>query len=107
MLVAQQMKLRDFSEVCVMIDKMVADIKAQKADESTKRDTCNSELTATKKSIKQNKREQDLTENAIAETEETIEEKKQEKSDLQAKIAETKETIEEKKQEKSDLQAKI
>jgi len=93
MLVAQQMKLRDFSEVCVMIDKMVADIKAQKADESTKRDTCNSELTATKKSIKQNKREQDLTENAIAETEETIEEKKQEKSDLQAKIAETKESI--------------
>jgi len=93
MLVAQQMKLRDFTEVCGMIDKMVEDIKKQKADESAKRDSCNGELTATKKSIKQNKRDQDLTENAIAETEETIEEKKQEKADLEAKIAESKKSI--------------
>jgi len=90
MLVAQQMKLRDFTEVITMIDKMVTDIKAQMKDESTKRDTCNSELAATKKSIKETKREQDLTANAIAETQETIEEKKQEKEDLEAKVADTK-----------------
>jgi len=93
MLVAQQMKLRDFSEVITMIDKMVADIKNQKADESKKRDTCNSEIAATVKSIKETNREKDLTASAIEETEETIEEKKQEKEAVLAKLAETKESI--------------
>jgi len=92
-LAAQKTKLRDFSEVIAMIDKMVADIKKQSADDIAKRDTCNTDLAATAKSIRETKREQDLTVNAIAETEETIEEKKQEKADLLSKIAETKESI--------------